>query len=189
MDDAANRPRRPETGPAVVAVLGDIVGQEVDAVVNAANAALAGGGGVDGAIHRSAGAAELQAACRAIGGCAPGDAVATDGFGLPARWIIHTVGPVWRGGDRGEDEVLASCYRRCLEVADGLGAATVAFPAISTGAYGFPPDRAAAVAVAPVTVVRARVREVRLVAFDRPTWHRYDQLLGGPPTPADTAGC
>ena len=158
-------------------------------MVNAANVALAGGGGVDGAIHRAAGPVELRAACRAIGGCAPGDAVATDGFGLPARWIIHTVGPVWQGGDRGEDGVLASCYRRCLEVADELGAVTVAFPAISTGVYGFPAARAAAIAVSTVTATPTGVREVRLVAFDRPTWHRYDQLLAGPAGSPDTAGC
>ena len=134
--------------PVIEAVLGDITAEPVDVVVNAANAGLRGGGGVDGAIHPAAGRSELQAACRLLGGCDPGDAKATGGFGLRARWIIHTVGPVWRGGSAGEDETLASCYRRVLAVADGLGARSVAFPAISTGAYGFPPERAAAVAVA-----------------------------------------
>ena len=109
---------------------------------------------MDGAIHRAAGAAELHAACAALGGCEPGDAKATPGFALPARWIIHTVGPVWGGGTRGEAEVLASCYRRSLEVADELGARSVAFPAISTGVYGYPPDRAARVAVTTVTLHR-----------------------------------
>jgi len=171
--------------PLIEAVLGDLVAQEVDAVVNAANAALAGGGGVDGAIHRAAGSTELRAACRRLGGCAPGDAKATEGFGLPARWIIHTVGPVWRGGTEGEDDVLASCYRRCLALADELGASSVAFPAISTGAYGFPPERAAAIAVETVTAAGTAVRLVRLVAYDRADLERYQRLLGqlSPDTP------
>ncbi len=153
----------------VETVLGDITAEEVDAVVNAANAALAPGAGVCGAIFRAAGAARLEAACRDLGGCPPGDAKATDGFGLAARWIIHTVGPVWRGGGEGEDELLASCYRRSLEVADELGARSVAFPAISTGIYGFPPDRAAAIAVTTVRGADCGVRLVRLVAFDPDT--------------------
>src|SRR5207245_956757 len=114
------------TAVRIEAVQGDITAQEVDAVVNAANQALAGGGGVDGAIHRAAGHGELQEACRALGGCLTGDAKATPGFRLPARWIIHAVGPRWRGGDKGEPEDLASCYRRSLEVADELGARSVA---------------------------------------------------------------
>ncbi len=125
---------------------GDITGWEVDAVVNAANPSLLGGGGVDGAIHRAAGP-ELLAECRTLGGCAPGDAKATRGYRLPARWIIHTVGPVWRGGTEGEDEVLERCHTRALEVACELEARTVAFPAISTGAYGFPVARAARIAL------------------------------------------
>lgn len=129
------------------AVWGDITCEQVDAIVNAANPQLAGGGGVDGAIHRAAGSAALSAACRAIGGCAPGDAVVTPGFALPARFVVHTVGPVWRGGGHGEDAILASCYRRALEVAAEVGARSVAFPAIATGVYGFPADRAAALAV------------------------------------------
>jgi len=150
----------------LTALRGDITQQDVDAIVNAANTALAGGGGVDGAIHRAAGEADLHAACRALGGCDTGDAKATPGFQLKARWIIHTAGPVWRGGDHREDELLASCYRRSLEVADTLGARTVAFPAISTGIYGFPRDRAARIAVATIKAAKTSVEEVRLVAFD-----------------------
>jgi len=150
----------------LAALMGDITQQDVDAIVNAANTAIAGGGGVDGAIHRAAGEADLHAACRALGGCDTGDAKATPGFQLKARWIIHTAGPVWRGGDHREDELLASCYRRSLEVADTLGARTVAFPAISTGIYGFPRDRAARIAVATIKAAKTSVEEVRLVAFD-----------------------
>jgi O-acetyl-ADP-ribose deacetylase (regulator of RNase III) len=157
----------------IVPLIGDITDEEVDAVVNAANAALAGGGGVDGAIHRAAGVTALRRACAALGGCPPGEAKWTDGFCLAARWIIHTVGPVWRGGDQGEDEILASCYRRSLEVAAELGARSIAFPAISTGAYGFPPDRAADVAVATVRQAAGPLELVELVAFDRATYDRY----------------
>jgi O-acetyl-ADP-ribose deacetylase (regulator of RNase III) len=165
----------------IEAVLGDITGQEVDAVVNAANARLAGGGGVDGAIHRAAGAAELRAACAALGGCEPGDARATPGFRLPARWIIHTVGPVWSGGRSGEPDVLASCYRRALAVADELGARSVAFPAISTGVYGYPVDLAAEVAVSTVAATTSAVALVRLVAFDARTHDLYVGLLDSLP--------
>ena len=144
---------------------GDITAIRVDAVVNAANHLLVGGGGVDGAIHRAAGWDELQDACRRLGGCEPGQAKATPGFALPARWIIHAVGPVWRGGQTGEPDVLASCYRAALAVADELGAASVAFPAISTGIYGFPPDRAACVAVGTVAASLAEPASVRHVVF------------------------
>lgn len=170
----------PEARRRVEAALGDITLETTDVIVNAANSALAGGGGVDGAIHRAAGAAQLRAACARLGGCATGDAVATDGFSLAARWIVHTVGPVWRGGDRGEEELLASCYRRSLEVADELGATSIAFPAISTGAYGFPSDRAAAIAVTTVRTTRSGVSLVRLVAFDRATYDQYCSLLDRP---------
>jgi O-acetyl-ADP-ribose deacetylase (regulator of RNase III) len=164
-------------GPRVEAVHGDITAQDTDAVVNAANRHLQGGGGVDGAIHRAAGPADLHAACAALGGCDPGDAKATPGFALRARWIIHTVGPVWGGGGRGEADTLASCYRRSLAVADELGARSVAFPAISTGVYGYPPRAAAAVAVGTVTTTATAVTLVRLVAFDVATFDLYRELL------------
>jgi O-acetyl-ADP-ribose deacetylase len=167
------------SSPSIEPALGDITAEQVDAVVNAANRQLAGGGGVDGAIHRAAGSAELQAACRTLGGCDPGDAKATAGFQLPARWIIHTVGPVWSGGTSGEPETLRSCYRRCVEVATELGVRSVAFPAISTGVYGYPPELATQVAVSTVSSMQSDVVElVRFVAFDRKTYDLYVGLLG-----------
>lgn len=130
----------------LVVVEGDITRQEVDAIVNAANTTLLGGGGVDGAIHRAAGP-ELLAECRTLGGCPTGEARITRGYRLPARWVIHTVGPVWREGRHGEDELLARCYRHSLALARERGLKSLAFPAISTGAYGFPLERAARIAV------------------------------------------
>ena len=161
----------------VEAVRGDITREHVDAIVNAANQALAGGGGVDGAIHRAAGARELHAACAALGGCATGEAKATPGFGLAARWVIHAVGPRYRDGRHGEPALLASCYRRSLEVADELGARSVAFPAISTGIYGYPPEEAATIAVDTIRTTPTAVDVVRLVAFDALTLQLYEERL------------
>jgi len=160
----------------IEAVSGDITRQDVDAIVNAANRSLLGGGGVDGAIHRAAGP-ELVEACRTLGGCDTGEAKATPGFALPARWVIHTVGPVYRDGDSGEAGLLASCYRRSLEVADELGARSVAFPAISTGIYGYPMREAAAIAVDTLRTTPAKVELARLVAFDEATLVLYEELL------------
>jgi O-acetyl-ADP-ribose deacetylase (regulator of RNase III) len=162
--------------PVVEAVRGDITALKVDAIVNAAKPSLLGGGGVDGAIHRGAGPGLLEE-CRTLGGCDPGDAKATGGYNLPAGWVIHTVGPVWHGGRQGEPEVLASCYRRALEVADELGARTIAFPAISTGAYGYPPAEAAAVSVETLRSAHSRVERALLVAFDSSTHELYTELL------------
>jgi O-acetyl-ADP-ribose deacetylase (regulator of RNase III) len=154
----------------------DITSLSVDAVVNAAKTSLLGGGGVDGAIHRAAGP-ELLAHCRTLGGCQTGDAKATPGFRLAARWVIHTVGPVWRGGAKGEAELLASCYRRSIEVADELGARSIAFPAISTGVYGYPAPAAADVAVSTLRTMPTHVEEAVLVAFERDTLRLYEALL------------
>jgi O-acetyl-ADP-ribose deacetylase (regulator of RNase III) len=155
---------------------GDITRQATDAIVNAANNSLLGGGGVDGAIHRAAGP-ELLAECRTLGGCATGDAKATKGYRLPARWVIHTVGPVWQGGGSHEDELLASCYRRSLEVAQQLGARSVAFPSISTGVYGFPIERATPIALREVKAFLDRhpdaIDEVVFVCFGQPAYDTY----------------
>ena len=163
--------------PRIVVVQGDITAEVVDAIVNAANESLVAGGGVDGAIHEAAGE-ELSAALRLIGGCDVGDAKVTPGFRLPARFIVHTVGPIWRGGDRDEAALLASCYRRSLELADEIGAASISFPAISTGAFGFPEAEAAEISVRTIRSTPTKVGLVRLVAFDSRTFDLYEQVLG-----------
>jgi O-acetyl-ADP-ribose deacetylase (regulator of RNase III) len=160
----------PSKVEAVEVVVGDITRLPVDAIVNAANSSLLGGGGVDGAIHRAAGP-ELLEACRKLNGCLPGEARITPGFRLPARFVIHTVGPVWRGGDRGEAEVLASCYRRALELAAEQGLSSIAFSSISTGAYGYPQDVAAKTAVETVAAFLStaphRLSRVVFCCFDQ----------------------
>jgi O-acetyl-ADP-ribose deacetylase (regulator of RNase III) len=148
-------------------VVGDLTTQGVDAIVNAAHPSLLGGGGVDGAIHRAGGPAILDE-CRVLGGCSTGDAKATGGGDLPARWVVHAVGPVWRGGGEGEPELLASAHRRALEVAAEVGARTVAFPAISCGIYGYPPELAAPVAVGAARELEHRFDEIRFVFLDEP---------------------
>ena len=158
---------------------GDITEQHVDAIVNAANSTLLGGGGVDGAIHRAAGP-ELLEACRPLGGCPTGEARITLGFNLVATYVIHTVGPIWDGGDHGEDDLLAGAYRSSLELARTHDAATVAFPAISTGAYGFPLERATRIAVREVAAALeagALPEHVTFVCFDAATAEVYERTL------------
>lgn len=161
------------------AMQGDITTLAVDAIVNAANSSLLGGGGVDGAIHRAAGQ-ELLQACRHLQGCDTGDAKATPGFKLPARYVIHTVGPVWRGGQQQEPELLASCYRRSIFVAKTLQVESIAFPCISTGVYGYPLELAAAIAIATVAehlYAEGSLREVIFCCFSRADLEVYKRLL------------
>lgn len=163
----------------LTAVEGDITKQRVDAIVNAANTSLLGGGGVDGAIHRAAGP-ELLAECSTLGGCATGQAKMTLAYGLPAKWVIHTVGPVWRDGNHGEDELLASCYRSCFTLVEKRKIKTVAFPSISTGAYGFPMDRAARIALRETGNFLERnslVETVMLVCFGASALAIYHEAL------------
>lgn len=160
------------------ALRGDITQLQVDAIVNAANQSLLGGGGVDGAIHRAAGP-ELLEYCRTLGGCETGDAKCSPGFKLPASAVIHSVGPVWRGGNQGEPALLAQCYRRCVEIAEAEGFISMAFPAISCGVYGYPPERAAVESVATLREVLpdSHIREVLLVAFDEPMLRLWQRAL------------
>ncbi|NGM50437.1 O-acetyl-ADP-ribose deacetylase [Caulobacter sp. 602-2] len=163
--------------PKMSVIQADITTLDVDAIVNAANSSLLGGGGVDGAIHRKAGP-ELAMACRMLNGCKTGDAKLTEGFKLPARWVIHTVGPVWNGGGLDERDQLASCYRRSLEIASQKGFQTVAFPAISTGIYRFPADEAARIAVRTVAEFKtAKPAEVIFCCFDAASADRHRAAL------------
>ena len=160
-------------------VLGDITKQSVDAIVNAANCSLLGGGGVDGAIHRAAGP-ELLAECRTLHGCETGQAKITKGYRLPAKHVIHTPGPVWHGGNNGEAELLASCYRSCLTLASENGCKTVDFPSISTGVYHFPLDKAAAIAnktIKEYLDAHPEIERVRMVCFDERTKAAYDSAI------------
>ncbi len=163
----------------IAVIAGDITRQRVEAIVNAANTTLLGGGGVDGAIHRAAGP-ELLAECRTLGGCATGQAKITRGYKLPAKWVIHTVGPVWHGGNHGEDELLANCYRSCFALVEQHEIKTVAFPSISTGAYGFPMERAARIAVRETKSFLERnqsVEKVILVCFGASALEIYRMAL------------
>lgn len=160
-------------------VEGDITQQQVDAIVNAANPSLLGGGGVDGAIHRAAGPG-LLAECRRLNGCPTGEARITGGYNLPAKWVIHTVGPVWHGGHHGEDALLASCYRNSLALAEAHAIRTIAFPAISTGAYGFPLERAARIAVKEIQDFldhHASLEQVVLVCFGPKAYQVYFEIV------------
>ncbi|WP_440952240.1 O-acetyl-ADP-ribose deacetylase [Methanococcoides sp. FTZ1] len=163
----------------VVVIKGDIVELDVDAIVNAANNSLLGGGGVDGAIHSAAGPGLLEE-CRGLKGCPTGEAKITSGYRLPAKWVIHTVGPIWRGGTSGEDEMLARCYRNSLKLAVRNGVRSIAFPSISTGAYGFPVDRAAGIAVRGISDFLGKessIEKVLLVCFNDRAFESYSRAL------------
>ncbi|MCY3892716.1 MAG: O-acetyl-ADP-ribose deacetylase [Acidimicrobiaceae bacterium] len=163
--------------PLLELAVGDITTEQVDAIVNAANETLLGGGGVDGAIHRAAGP-ELLAHCRTLDGCPTGQAKITPGFRLAARWVIHTVGPIWHGGHQGEPKLLASCYRESLARADEVGAHSVAFPAISTGVYGYPMTPATQIAADTVSATPTKVELVRFVCFNQDAFDAYRDILG-----------
>ena len=160
-------------------IQGDITRQAVDAIVNAANCSLLGGGGVDGAIHRAAGP-ELLEECRTLHGCRTGEAKITKGYRLPAKYVIHTPGPIWHGGNSGEAELLASCYRSCLTIASQYGCKTVDFPSISTGVYHFPLDKAAKIAIGTIQEFlknHSEIERVRMVCFDGRTFEQYYNAL------------
>jgi O-acetyl-ADP-ribose deacetylase len=162
----------------IVVIKGDITTLDVDAIVNAANHSLLGGGGVDGAVHRAAGP-QLLEDCRKLGGCQTGRAKLTAGFNLPARFVIHPVGPVWQGGDKGEDELLASCYKNCLSLAESIGAKSIAFPCISTGAYGFPLGRASRIAVLEMSrfLEKKGSMEIFAVCFSEKAYNCYLKMI------------
>jgi len=165
--------------PKIELVLGDITRQKTDAIVNAANSSLLGGGGVDGAIHRAAGP-ELLKECRGLDGCPTGQAKLTKGYRLPAKFVIHTVGPIWHGGEEGEAELLRDCYRNSLSIAEENGVKSIAFPSISTGAYGFPIDRAARIAISTIRQHLSRssnIEKVILVCFSKSDHETYEKAL------------
>ncbi|WOD38873.1 O-acetyl-ADP-ribose deacetylase [Nodosilinea sp. E11] len=169
----------PDVWGQMLVLQGDITSQGVDAIANAANESLLGGGGVDGAIHQAAGP-ELLAECRQLGGCQTGQAKITRGYNLAAQWVIHTVGPVWHGGHHHEDELLADCYRNSLALAQEYGLRTLAFPAISTGVYGFPLERAAQIAIATVKATldqASTLEQVRFVCFSDRAYQVYQSVL------------
>lgn len=167
-------------GGSLEVIQGDITKQAVDAIVNAANESLLGGGGVDGAIHRAAGP-QLLEECRSLGGCSTGHAKITQGYRLPAKWVIHTVGPVWRGGQKGEVRLLAECYLNSLTLAAQKGIQSIAFPSISTGVYGFPVERAAPIAFSQINTFLAQndlPEKVVMVCFDQQTFKVYREAFG-----------